>query len=72
MTTLLARAFEQATKLPDIEQNALAKWLLDELEAERDWAKAFSESEDVLERLADEAIEAKKQGKTTPLDLNQL
>ena len=72
MTTLLARAFEQATKLPDIEQNALAKWLLDELEAERDWAKAFSESEDILERLADEAIAAKKQGKTTPLDLNQL
>jgi hypothetical protein len=72
MTTLLARAFEQATKLPDIEQNALAKWLLDELQAERDWAKAFSESEDVLERLADEAIESKKQGKTTPLDLNQL
>ena len=29
MTTLLKKAFEQATQLPDVEQNALAKWLLD-------------------------------------------
>ena len=72
MTALLERAFEQATRLPDVEQNALAKWLLDELAAERQWAKAFSESEDVLGRLADEAIEAKRQGKTTPLNLDRL
>ena len=66
MTALLERAFEQATRLPDLEQNALAKWLLDELAAEKEWEKTFSESEDVLERLADEAIEANRQGKTTP------
>jgi hypothetical protein len=72
MTALLERAFEQATTLPDVEQNALAKWLLEELAAEKKWEKAFSESEDVLERLADEAIEAKRQGKTSPLDLNRL
>jgi hypothetical protein len=72
MTALLERAFEQATKLPDAEQNALAKWLIEELAAEREWAKAFSESEDVLEKLADEAIESKKQGRTTSLDLDRL
>ena len=72
MTTLLARAFEQATQLPDVEQNALAKWLLDELQSEKKWSEAFAESEDVLERLADEAIEANRQGKTTPLDLDRL
>jgi hypothetical protein len=72
MTTLLEKAFEQATQLPDVEQNALASWLLDELAADRAWSKAFSESEDVLEKLADEAIEAKRQRKTTPLDLNRL
>ena len=72
MTELLERAFAQATKLPDVEQNALAKWLLDELAADREWMKAFSESEDVLERLADEAIEAKRQGQTTPLNLDRL
>lgn len=72
MTTLLARAFEQATQLPDVEQNALAKWLLDELQSEKRWSEAFAESEDVLGRLADEAIAAKQQGKTTPLDLDRL
>jgi hypothetical protein len=72
MTKLLAKAFEEATQLPDAEQNALAKWLLDELESDRKWSKAFAESEDVLDRLADEAIQAKRQGKTTPLDLDRL
>ena len=72
MTTLLAKAFDQATQLPAMEQNALAKWLIDELESEKKWSEAFAESEDVLEKLADEAIQAKKQGKTTALDLERL
>ena len=61
MTALLAKAFEQATQLPDMEQNALAKWLLDELQSEKKWSEAFAESEDVLEQLADEALVAKRQ-----------
>ena len=72
MTTLLAKAFDEATKLPDTEQNALAKWLLDELEDDRKWSKAFAESEDVLDKLAEEAIQAKRQSKTAPLDLDRL
>jgi hypothetical protein len=35
MTTLLENAFEPASKLSDNEQNALARCLLEELEAER-------------------------------------
>ncbi|MEN6452101.1 MAG: hypothetical protein ABFC96_16545 [Thermoguttaceae bacterium] len=31
MTQLLTKAFEEATRLPEVEQNALAKWLLDEV-----------------------------------------
>ena len=72
MTALLAKAFQEANQLPDVEQNALAKWLLDELHSEKKWSEAFAESEDVLERLADEALAAKRQGKTTPLDLGRL
>ena len=72
MTQLLEKAFEDASKLPDIEQNTLAKWLLEELEAERKWDRAFAGSEDILGRLADEAIEAHRQGKTTPLDIDKL
>ena len=72
MTALLAKAFEQATQLPNVEQNALAKWLLDELNSEKNWSASFAESEDVLEKLADEALAAKRQGKTTPLNLERL
>lgn len=72
MTKLLEKAFKEASKLPDVEQNVLAKWVMDELEAERKWDKTFAESEDILDRLADEALEAKKQGKTKPLDINSL
>ena len=61
MTQLLKKAFEDASKLPDIEQNTLARWLLEELETERKWDRAFAGSEDILGRLADEAIEAHRQ-----------
>ncbi len=39
MTKLLEKAFEEASKLPEIEQNALAKRLLNELTAEKKWEK---------------------------------
>jgi len=32
----------------------------------------FAESEDVLDQLADEAIKARKRGKTKPLTINRL
>lgn len=69
MTKLLERAFKEASRLSEIEQNALAKWVLEELEAEGRWEKTFAGSEDILDRLADEAIAAHKNGKTKPLDI---
>lgn len=72
MTKLLEKAFEEAARLPEVEQNALAKWLLDELHSKRQWTRAFSESEDALETLADEALAEKRKGKAAPLDLDRL
>ena len=72
MTKLLEKAFKEASRLPDVEQNALAKWVIEELEAEAKWEKAFAGSEDILNRLADEAIAAHKQGKTKLLNLKDL
>jgi hypothetical protein len=72
MTKLLKKAFDEASKLPETEQNAVAKWLLDELRSESEWAKAFAESEDILEQLADEAAEERKRGDTKPLDPGHL
>ena len=72
MTRLLEKAFENASKLPQTEQNALARWLLEEIGAERKWDQTFAESEDVLGRLADEAVRARRQRKTRPLDIHRL
>jgi len=55
-----------------VDQNALAKWLIQELESEKKLDKMFAESEDVLDLLADEAIKAHKRGKTKPLDTDRL
>lgn len=71
MTKLLDRAFREASKLPEIAQNALAKWLMEEMEDEKKWEMAFAETEDVLERLADEALLSDKQGKTRALDVDK-
>ena len=72
MTKLLERAFKKASKLPEVEQNTLAKWVLEELEAEGKWEKAFAGSEDILDKLADEALDAYEQGKTRPLNIKDL
>ena len=31
MTELLERAFKEASRLPEVDQNALAKWVMEEL-----------------------------------------
>jgi hypothetical protein len=72
MTKLLERAFKEASRLPEVEQNALAKWVIDELEAEGKWEKVFADSEDILDRLADEALAAHKQRKTKALSIEEL
>lgn len=70
MTTLLEKAFKEASMLPEVGQNALAKWVIEELHSESKWQKKFGETENILEKLANEAIEDKRNGKTTPLDQN--
>ena len=69
MTRLLEEAFERASELPQEEQDKFARFLLAELDAERRWAALFSrpESEDLLERLADEALSEHRAGRTRPL-----
>ncbi len=72
MTKLLEKAFEEASVLPELEQNALAHWLIDEIIVEKKWERSFAESEDVLDRLANEALEDYSDGKTRLLDINRL
>jgi hypothetical protein len=37
MTKVLEKAFGEASKLSESEQNALGEWLLTEIESEREW-----------------------------------
>ena len=72
MTKLLEQAFTKASKLPEEEQDILAKVILDELEAEQKWEALFEKSSNLLDELAKEALEEHKAGKTKPLDPDQL
>ena len=72
MTELLEKAFKKASMLPEIEQNIIAKWLIDEMESDKKWERLFAESEDILEQLADEALAEHAQGETKPLDIDKL
>jgi hypothetical protein len=70
--TTLEQAFAEAAKLPIVEQEAIAAWLLAELASERRWNSLFSQSSDQLNTLADEALAEWQAGKTKPLDPEQL
>lgn len=72
MTTLLEKAFAQATKLPVQRQNAIATWLLEEMASEQRWEQAFANSHDLLAELADEALAEHRAGQTLPLDPDSL
>ena len=72
MTKLLEKAFQEAAKLPETEQDTLARAMLDELASERRWDELFSVSGGLLENLANEALSEHRAGRTQPLDLKKL
>ena len=72
MTKLLEKAFAAATKLPDADQDALAQLLLDEIAAEGGWDDRFARSQDLIERMATEALAEHAAGLTTPLDPDRI
>lgn len=74
MTRLLEKAFQKASELAPDEQDEFARLMLAELESEERWANLFAHpnSETLLERLANEALEDHRAGKTTPLDPDEM
>ena len=66
MTQLLEQAFAEAAKLSPQEQDALADWLLMELQSENRWGKRFADSQDALAELGAEALSEHRAGKTQP------
>ena len=72
MTKLLQKAFDEASKLPDIEQDALGRILLEELASERRWEELFAGSHDLLAKLADQALAEHRAGRTEKLNPEKL
>lgn len=72
MTRLLEKAIEEVQRLPEREQEAFARLWLEELEDERRWEHCFAASQDVLEKMAAEALREFETGRTEELDLDRL
>ncbi len=72
MTKLLEKAFAEASRLPEEAQDQLATHLLRELADEAKWDEALAASASKLERLAAEALEEFRAGRTEELGFDEL
>jgi len=70
MTESLQNAFTLASQLPDADQDAIAAWLLAELESEQRWDKLFSRSQNKLAAMAQDALAEHSRGETKEWDSN--
>ncbi len=68
MTKLVEKALEKISKLPEVEQDAIASQILAELEDEAAWQEQFAAHRENLRRLAKEALEEDAAGETRPLE----
>ncbi len=72
MTDLLTKAFEEARKLPEKSQDALAEQLLKDIEGEIRWDESLAKSPDILAALADKAREEYRAGRTKEMGFDEL
>jgi hypothetical protein len=72
MSKLLDEAYAAAKELPEQEQEAIGAWLLAEMDADRRWEELLAQPSDVIERMADRALEDHRLGRTQLLDPDTL
>ena len=72
MTQLLEKVLTEVYKLSPEKQDAIAAIILEELEDERRWDKAFADSQEILSKLAAKALTEHCSGQTQELDPDQL
>lgn len=60
MTKLLKKAFSEAKRLPEWEQDALAAMILDEIADSRAWQDKHSEAERLMAEMVDEALSVRQ------------
>ncbi|HKI02420.1 MAG TPA: hypothetical protein VKK31_10595 [Thermoanaerobaculia bacterium] len=72
MTRLLAKAFEEASRLPDALQDEIAERLLEDVEGDAQWDETLASSPQALEKLAGKALEDFRAGRTKKLGFDDL
>jgi len=72
LTTLLEKAIAELSKLPESQQDTMAQWILEELEDEARWDRAFAASLPQLEKLGKKALEDYRAGRTRELNPDEL
>jgi hypothetical protein len=60
MTKLLKKAFAEAKRLPEWEQDALAAMILDEIADSQAWQDTHDEAERLMAEMVDEALSARQ------------
>lgn len=68
MTERLEQAIARLKTLPTDKQDAIATLILEELEEEQRWDESFARSQDLLAKLAAEAMAEYQAGRTQELD----
>lgn len=77
MSALFIEHFRKISRLPDDEQDAIARNMIEAIEsieaadAQR-WEAAFARSVETLDKMADEALAEYRAGRTDPLDPDKL
>jgi hypothetical protein len=72
MTQLLAQAMAEVEKLPQLEQDAIATMILDELADEARWQEAFARTQNQLSKLAAQAREEIQAGRVRKMGVDEL
>jgi hypothetical protein len=63
MTELLKKAFTEASRLAEDDQDMIGKWMLAELAAEKRWEQSFGRSQDLLAKLGRHALNEHRRGR---------
>jgi hypothetical protein len=68
----MEKAVEALRSIPDDQQDAVAGFVLSEIESDRRWSDTSTRHADKLRKIADEAREEFRAGRTSELDPEKL
>ena len=72
MTRLMEKAVEALRSVPEDQQDAVAGFVLSQIESDRRWSATSTQHADNLRKLADEARDDFRAGRTSELDLGEM